>query len=798
MTSILTVSPPGEFLRSACMGLVVHDERGIYSLFHLTAYEFFRGSPEVNATTAHLLISKTCMTYLSFFTIRREGPCKSLAALEARNSQLAFLDYAAKNWAEHAKCVEEHILDDIDALLGDDILRSSLVQSFYYRQRHDEELQRLTFRSLPIGLSPLQLSCGRGLIHSVGRQLLDGADVRGSDDQGWTPLVAAASYGHLEVVKLLLHHVKSTEKCTDGSASAADPVTNTSWSAKGSRQLLNKDRAAIDQCDHEGWSPLFWSIIKSHHDVTAHLLASGAEAALRDSGGWTPLDWAACRADSSLVQLVLQYASQQPEKEHRSSAKTVRGSHKHGLRQFSSIHLAASAGDLQSVRALIEFGTNNKDYGEKAFGKLLQVLSKTEIMSTMEAETSLSVPSLIFSEDFTVKLFESAIRCDQFVIVKMLVELGAPLGPMACEESNRSPLHIAAFCDRRAICEYLIERGACTTLEDRDRNTPLDLALCNGSIACVGLLLPAGYASSTLVREGTALRIFVSAWYGDFRYPYADIFALESKLSEKSASSLDERLQKPYLKSSEFTPRTNVPDTDDTAFDIVQILLGLGYDLATNVSSFHGHTTVLHLACRGMNLAMVNLLLAQGCDVNAIDSSGRTALHAACKASYASPDILRTLLEHGAKINALDKLGRSPLMEACGNLSIDNIRLLVSHGADVNLRDKLDRHPLHAVCERSYDPEDANASSDIIDLVLDHSEEGVLSSECKVPSYQSNQCPEASPFGIAMWAGNGEAMEALRRHGANPPEARNDESSSLEERLGTAEQEFPHHTVSWC
>ena len=52
----------GDLLRSSCMGLVICDEKGMCSLFHLTAYEFFRSNPDMSPDASHLLISRTCLT----------------------------------------------------------------------------------------------------------------------------------------------------------------------------------------------------------------------------------------------------------------------------------------------------------------------------------------------------------------------------------------------------------------------------------------------------------------------------------------------------------------------------------------------------------------------------------------------------------------------------------------------------------------------------------------------------------------------------------------------------------------
>lgn len=415
---------------------------------------------------------------------------------------------------------------------------------------------------------------------------------------------------------------------------------------------------------------------------------------------------------------------------------------------------------------------SNQDYTEKAFGKLFQVMSKAETQTTCvpgsKERLGLRMPSLIISGKFTVIIFESALRCGHLTIVKMLVELGASLGIMEEEEMQRSPLHIAAFCGERDICECLITKGADVTLIDSCDKTPLDLALYNGFDACASLLLPSGSSSLRLIRQGTVFPVLLSGWCNRVArraLPSRAERKLESRPNKKSAIMLGDNTAKSCLTIMEGTyDKSSFPEEEEELQKVVHLLLAQSCDV--NASRPGNEETALSFVCKLGCRAMVIFLLDHGAGVNCIDKSERTPLHLACSASNASPETIRTLLEHGAEINALDKYGSSPLLVACGQSSTDNIRFLVCHGADANLRENKDRHPLHATCVRDHDPENCNALSSIIDLILDHSEEGILSSECKVASYQFDPYPEASaasPLAIAMWVGNVEAMEALRR-----------------------------------
>jgi serine/threonine-protein phosphatase 6 regulatory ankyrin repeat subunit B len=75
----------------------------------------------------------------------------------------------------------------------------------------------------------------------------------------------------------------------------------------------------------------------------------------------------------------------------------------------------------------------------------------------------------------------------------------------------------------------------------------------------------------------------------------------------------------------------------------------------------------------------VAFCLSRGDDVNAADSLGRTALHAA--AQEGCMDIATMLIEHGANVQARNKAGDTPLDYAVFHEHRDLADLLRKHGA---------------------------------------------------------------------------------------------------------------------
>lgn len=131
--------------------------------------------------------------------------------------------------------------------------------------------------------------------------------------------------------------------------------------------------------------------------------------------------------------------------------------------------------------------------------------------------------------------------------------------------------------------------------------------------------------------------------------------------------------------------------------------LGILLDKYPHLTSTHLNadgTTLLHRAMlNGGDLTLASMLIDKGTDVNAVDSLGRTPLHAVALCTEDSvligTDVVALLAESGADMNALDHAGNSPLdlvplerdvyseafPEYFTTVSKQNRELLTTHGA---------------------------------------------------------------------------------------------------------------------
>ena len=135
--------------------------------------------------------------------------------------------------------------------------------------------------------------------------------------------------------------------------------------------------------------------------------------------------------------------------------------------------------------------------------------------------------------------------------------------------------------------------------------------------------------------------------------------------------------------------------------DIIEILLDKGADVqAVNDSK----CTPIHIVCRDLRLDCLKVLLGnKKCDLNQQNANGDTALHIVCKMVNTDAiylDMIQILLENGADVQAVDSNGDAPIHIVCKGLRLDCLKaLLQSKGRDPNQQNADGDTALHIVCK---------------------------------------------------------------------------------------------------
>ncbi|CAK6446768.1 unnamed protein product [Pipistrellus nathusii] len=113
----------------------------------------------------------------------------------------------------------------------------------------------------------------------------------------------------------------------------------------------------------------------------------------------------------------------------------------------------------------------------------------------------------------------------------------------------------------------------------------------------------------------------------------------------------------------------------------------------------HGRTP-LHLAAHKGHLAVVQILLKAGCDLDVQDDGDQTALHRA--AVVGNTEVISALTQEGCALDRQDKDGNTALHEASWHGFSQSVKLLVKAGANVLAKNKAGNTALHLACQNSH------------------------------------------------------------------------------------------------
>jgi ankyrin repeat protein len=446
--------------------------------------------------------------------------------------------------------------------------------------------------------------------------------------------------------------------------------------------------AAQSPASTDGTTPLHLAVRAMDVDRARQLLDGGANPNAANRYGVTPLTLAAETGHGVLVDALLA-AGGDPNTASR-EGETV-------------LMLAARAGDVRSVKSLLARGADANAveawYGQTALmwaagenhpavvTALIEAGAEPNGRSrTGEGQPKRSTPEGVAFQtphtnfpkgSFTPLMF--AARDGALAAARALVDAGADLN--LAQPDGMTALHLAIINAHHDVAALLIERGADVNAQDTSGRAPLFMAAESSRLEWL-FSRPAPRPSGTLQA--------------------IDVARL---LLDKGANPNVRVTRKPALLHHEATgnasiitgatPLFKAATTSDVAF--VTLLLEKGADPHLTTEN----NTTPFMAAAGLNwkdiasigtedesLAILEVLLARGADINHRNDLGETAVHAA--AQRGADRIIRFLHARGASINEFNNEGRTPLDEAIGqaNESIqDNIRRPERKSTQVVLRE---------------------------------------------------------------------------------------------------------------
>ena len=428
--------PSQKVLLEYTLGLVLVDEETSTVRFvHYTLEEYLRKYAREGLPNGCSSIAETCLTYLNFGELRQ--PCASNNSLEEKIIKYPFLNYAARYWGTHIKQESNDGLTELVKTLVDHESGSPpcAMQALFKCESSWDSPIAQKFSGIHaiayFGLSVyMTYYCG-----------LDGEILELEDDDGKTPLLWAAQYGHEAVVRL----------------------------------LIERDGVDINAKDRDGRTPLSWAVRKGYRAVVRLLIERvGVDINVKDNmDGQTPLSWAARHGYEATVRLLIE-----------KDGVDIDAKDKY---RRTPLSLAVEYRHEGIVRLLIEKDGVNIDAKDKYRRTPLSWAARCgheAIVRLLIERVGVDIDAKDGDGQTPLSL---AAEYGHEGVVRLLIERdGVDID--AKGEDGRTPLSWAAEYGHERVVRLLIEKDGDINTKDKNWRTPLSWATNKGHEAVVRLL----------------------------------------------------------------------------------------------------------------------------------------------------------------------------------------------------------------------------------------------------------------------------------------------------------------------
>ena len=568
--------------------------------------------------------------------------------------------------------------------------------------------------------SVLHYAAVSGDIHLIEMLAGQGLDINIGDNEGWTPLHAAATCGQLKSVCTLLG-LGGRESMTKIAGTSGTPLHQAvAGGHKNIVSLLLNEGCPIDVVDSGGTSVLHCAAQCGQIHMIEMLADQGLDVNMGDDEGCTPLHCAAACGQLESVSTLLRLGERKSMTKVAGYAGTplhqaVGKGHKDIVSLLlkegcpinvvnsegsSVLHFAAQHGQIHMIEMLAEQGldVNKDDYEGQTPLHYAAACGQLESVRTLlrlgGRESMTKVAGTIGTPLY------QAVAGGHKDIVSLLLNEGCPINVV--DSKGRRVLHIAAQYSQIHMIEMLAGQGLDVNIGDDDGVTPLHVAAANGQLESVCTLLRLGGKESMIKvagNAGTPLHQAVAGGHKDivslllnegcpinvvnsggrsvlhFAAQYGQIHMMEV-LSEKG---LDVNIGD----DEGCTPLHNAAYCGPLESVCTLLRLG-GRDSMTKVAGNAG--TPLHQAVGQSHKDIVSFLLNEGCPINVIGNEGITLFH--CIGEYGCSDMVEMLAEQGLDVNKGDNKGWTPLHYAAIYGHVTTFKELVSVGGNIHLMDK--------------------------------------------------------------------------------------------------------------
>ncbi|XP_067649579.1 serine/threonine-protein phosphatase 6 regulatory ankyrin repeat subunit B-like [Haliotis asinina] len=529
------------------------------------------------------------------------------------------------------------------------------------------------------GDSLLHLAC-RGGNTAIVQHFLSPSNINSRGVYGWTPVMKAAVHGQQSVFDLLVSKLADLT-LLDTSGDSLLHLASRGGNSAIVQHVLSPSNT--NSTGEFGWTPVMVAAVHGHESVFDLLVSKQADLSLVSTSGDSLLHLACRGGNSAIVQHLLSPSNINSRGMHgwtpvmeaavngQQSVFDLLVSKQADLTLVSTsgdslLHLACQGGNIAMVQYLLS-PSNINSRGMYGWTPVMVAAvhghqSVFDLLVSKQADLTLL-------DTFGDSLLHLACRGGNSAIVQHLL---SPSNINSRGMHGWTPVMEAAVNGQQSVFDLLVSKQADLTLVSTSGDSLLHLACQGGNIAMVQYLLSPSNINSRGMYGWTP--VMVAAVHG-----HQSVFDL--LVSKQADLTLLDTFGDSLL---------HLASRGGNSIIVEQLLS------PSNINSrgMHGWTPVMKAAVNGQQ-SVFDLFVSKQADLTLLDTSSDSLLHLACRGGNTA--IVQQLL-FPSNINNRGIYGWTPVMKAAVNGQQSVFDLLVSKLADLTLLDTSGDSLLHLAC----------------------------------------------------------------------------------------------------